>query len=143
MTLMWISAAITVASGVGYHIAQRSFPQTTNPFLLLLPAYLIAFVATGVLALASPARAQLVAALKRPHWASILLGLIIVSLEAGYLLMYRSGWKVSTVPIFTNTIVIMILIPAGALLFSESISIRQAIGIVLAVVAIVLMKAET
>jgi len=139
MTLFWLSAAITVASGVGYHIAQRSFPHDVPPFVLLMPAYLISFVATAVLVVVTPARVQMLNALRRPHWASILLGLIIVGLEAGFLLMYRSGWKVGVVPIFTNTLVIMVLIPVGLLLFKESISVRQMVGIGLAIVAIYLM----
>jgi uncharacterized membrane protein len=138
--LYWLSAALAVASGVGYHFSQKSLPQSTHPLLLLFPAYLLAIVITGVAVVASPLRTSLSASIKHPHWASLLLGISIVGIELGYLLMYKNGWKISMVPVVTNTLVLVILIPIGALVFKESVTLRQGIGIVLALMGIVLMS---
>jgi hypothetical protein len=74
------------------------------------------------------------------NWASFALGLIVVSLELGFLLAYRAGWKVSAAAVYSNVAVGLLLLPIGVWLYRESLTISNGFGIVLAVVGLVLMS---
>ena len=66
----------------------------------------------------------------KANWATYALAASIVFLEFGYLLVYRVGWPVSTASLICNLTVCCILLFAGLLIYKETISARQFLGIV-------------
>lgn len=70
--------------------------------------------------------------IKSANWATYSLGLALVGLELGFLLVYRSGWKVSIAALFCNAFVTALLIPVGVLIFREQLDLKKIAGIVLA-----------
>jgi len=48
-------------------------------------------------------------------------------LELGFLLAYRKVWNISVAGFLSNTLVALMLIPVGLLLFKETISLRYAL----------------
>jgi hypothetical protein len=64
----------------------------------------------------------------------------VVSLELGFLLVYRAGWQVSVAALYSNVAVGVLLIPIGMLLYRETLTMSQGAGIVFAVVGLVLMS---
>ena len=59
-----------------------------------------------------------------------------MGLELGFLLVYRSGWKVSIAALFSNALVTVLLIPVGMLIFKEQLDLKKALGIALASVGL-------
>ena len=55
----------------------------------------------------------------RLNWASFLLGLVIVGLEAGWIYAYKAGWPVSTAFIVQSAILAGFLLLVGYLLYHE------------------------
>ena len=62
---------------------------------------------------------------------NILLGVVIIGVEGGYLMMYRSGWQVSKGPLMVYLCTAVVLLAAGAVLYQEEISIQKLMGMAL------------
>ena len=61
-------------------------------------------------------------------------------IELGYLLAYRAGWPVSTASVITNGAVAMLLLPIGALFFSEAITLVRVGGVALCLTGLYLLQ---
>ena len=83
---------------------------------------------------------SLAAEVRKINWASFALGASIIGLELGFLLAYRVGWNISIGSLIANTAVSLLLIPIGILLFKETLSIPNIIGVLLCVSGLVLIN---
>lgn len=70
---------------------------------------------------------------------NLLLGLIIIGVEGGYMLMYRAGWPISKASITVNIILAIVLVMVGAIIFHEPINIKKIIGIILCILGILFL----
>lgn len=139
MNLYVGSIALTIAGNIAYHLLNKSVAPGAHPFASLVATYGIGLLASlAVLAVSAPE--GVAASLRGVNWASLALGLVVVSLELGFLLAYRAGWKVSVAAVYSNVAVGLLLLPIGAWLYRESLTASNLTGIVLAVIALVLMS---
>ena len=83
----------------------KSIPGHINPFTTLVVTYFTAGIACLVALLFCQRHGSALAIFKQIHWASIALGFSIIGLEAGFLLAYRAGWKISLAAGIANAIV--------------------------------------
>ena len=74
------------------------------------------------------------------NWATVVMGLAIVGLEAGNILMYKAGWNISVGSLINNITVSIILLFVGLLLYKEKITPTQIAGIVLCLAGLVLVN---
>ena len=138
--LYYMAIGLTVVSNVLYHVFLKVTPATVNPMLSLIITYLTAAVATTVIYLLYPDKVSLTAGLKELNWASYALGLAIVGLEVGFMLAYRAGWNITLAGLVSSTTVSLLLIPVGLLLFRESLSAVNALGIALCLAGLILVN---
>lgn len=138
--MVYGAIALTVLSNVLYHVFQKLIPGNVNPLLSLAVTYLIAATATLLLLPLFPLQGPLGAEIRKLNWASLGLGAVIVGLELGFLLAYRSGWNISIASLVANTTVALLLIPVGLLLFKEELSAVNILGVVLAIAGLVLVN---
>jgi uncharacterized membrane protein len=133
---------LTVISNLGYHLSQRTIVPTINPLISLLVTYVIALTATliAIPFFSVGDGGTLIAQIKSANWASYALGLAAVGLELGFLLAYRSGWKVSLAALYSNSFVTLLLIPIGVFFFHEQVGLKRAAGIMLASVGLWLIS---
>ena len=61
------------------------------------------------------------------------------SIEIGFLLAYRAGWKIGIAAVATNVAVTAMLIPIGILVFKDHLSLRNILGLVFCVLGLVLV----
>jgi drug/metabolite transporter (DMT)-like permease len=123
---------LTVIANVGYHLSQRSISTKINPLLSLALTYGVALAATLLaLPLFPMGETPLGQQIRSANWATYALGLAAVGLELGFLLVYRSGWKVSVAALVSNALVTLLLVPVGILLFREHLDLKKFCGIVL------------
>ena len=101
--------ALVVFSNTLYQICAKEVPGGVNAFATLTVTYLVGALASGVLFFVTGNGASLWQEYGRLNWASFLLGLVIVGLEAGWIYAYKAGWPVSTAFIVQSAIL------AGAL----------------------------
>lgn len=137
--LLYVSLALTVVGNVIYHLSQKSIPTGAHPLVSTLTSYVVAMAFTLLAMLAFPLRGTLASEIARLNWSSAAVGIAIVAVEVGFLLLYRSGWNVSTGQVTSNVIVALALIPAGALLFQEPITFTRASGVLFCLVGLALV----
>jgi hypothetical protein len=94
MPMFYISICIAIASSSLYHFSQKSTPGSANPAVALLATYVVAIGLTLLLLIFVPAQGRPLAPLGRLNWVRYVLALSTVGLEAGFLLVYRSGCRV-------------------------------------------------
>ena len=104
-------------------------PSNANAFASLTVTYLAGAVLSAILFLAGCRGAGIGEELSKVNWTSLVLSLAIVGLEAGYVFLYRAGWKVSIGALTANICLAVALLAIGCLLYRESVSPRQALGI--------------
>lgn len=131
MLALYGSLAIAVASTVIYHIAQKSIAGGGSIFGSLASAYGVAMVFSLIGLFFQSGRIEFGDIVSLKHWPVLLLGLAVFGIEIGVLLTYKAGANVNSLPIIVNGVVMACLIPLGALIYSETISITSLIGILL------------
>jgi len=136
--MIWPVMAV-VASNVVYNICQKSTPSEANAFGTLTVTYLVAALCTGILFFCT-AHGGLTEQLKKLNWTSFVLGIGIVGLEIGYIFLFRAGWAVSTASLVCNIALAIALVFVGLLLYRETVSLKQVIGIAVCVVGVILLK---
>ena len=122
-----------------YHLAQKSIPREMNPFHATAIAYGLGILVCAILGLTYPTNRSVTNSLKLTNWAVLAMGAGAATIEVGFMLAYRVGWKISLTAVATNVAATAILIPIGLLLFREQISPRNLLGVVFCLVGLILV----
>ncbi|WP_320176035.1 hypothetical protein [Maridesulfovibrio sp.] len=125
------SIAVVVASSVIYHLAQKSIAGGGSFFGSLAFAYALAMVFSLVGMYFQTGKIELFDVVSFKNWPVLLLGLAVFGIEIGVLLTYKAGANVNTLPILVNGVVMACLIPLGAVIYREHISLTSVLGILL------------
>ena len=129
-----------VCSSVIYHVCAKSTSPKINAFASLAVTYLIgAVVSAALYYLTSPTK-RLAEELSRVNWATLVLGLAIVGLEAGNIFMYKVGWDISLGPLVTSSTLAVTLLAVVVLFYREELSLTKVVGIVLCVAGLILVN---
>lgn len=132
MTAFVYSTVLVIVSQVVYQLAMKAVPPAANPLGVLILVYALAIAACIVL---SPLAGRPVAVgdLRRLlGWPTALLALAVVGIEVGYLLAYRSGWKLGVTYAVTSVATVTVLAALGVAWFGEFLDGRRVLGLVLA-----------
>jgi len=131
MLSYFLPLALVVLSNTFYHICSKSLPGKMDPFAVLTISYSIGAVVSFILYFVFNKGGSIVAEWEKTNWAPFVLGIVIIGLEAGYIMVYKAGWQVSTAQIVQSAIVAVILIFVGALIYNEQITWNKILGIVI------------
>lgn len=132
--MYYLSIFIIILSCVSYQILQKKIPGNINPAVTLIITYAVALVASFLLFLIYPLKKSIIAAFGEVNLVSYLLGISIIGIELGYLLIYRSGGKVSLAYTLVSAIIIIVLTLSGIFLFHENINLQKIVGLVLCMI---------
>ena len=138
--MSYLPLLMVVYSSTIYHICAKSVSPKLNTFASLTVAYLIGAVLTVIIYYATSPTKSLVQEFSHLNWATVVMGLAIVGLEAGNILMYKAGWNISVGSLINNITVSIILLFVGLLLYKEKITPTQIAGIVLCLAGLVLVN---
>ncbi len=130
---------LTICGGVFYHVSAKSIPKDLNPALVLVVAYATALAASVAAYLLLPATST-GPAMRVGHPAVLFLGLAAFLIELGYVLAYGAAWPVSTTSVISNGAVAALLVPLGLMLFGERLSPANALGLLLCLTGLVLLR---
>jgi drug/metabolite transporter (DMT)-like permease len=131
---------LVVCGSLLYHVAAKSIPKTLEPFGALIGVYATALAAT-ILAYAFVRRGAMpsgVSSLWHPTVAAVGIGALLI--ELGFLLTYRAAWPVSTASVMTNGLVAVLLLPLGALVFGEAVTLLRASGVVFCLIGLWMLQ---
>jgi len=131
---------LVVSGSLMYHVAAKSVPKALEPFGALIGVYATALAASLIAYLfvrrgAMPPHAS---SLWHPTVAAVGIGALLI--ELGFLLTYRAAWPVSIASVMTNGLVAVLLIPIGAAVFGEAITLVRVAGVVLCLAGLSLLQ---
>ena len=132
--------ALVVLSNVVYQICSKSVPEGMNPFASLTATYLVGAVASGILFFALDRGGNLIHEYQKTNWAPLVLGIVIVGLEAGWIYAYKAGWQVSTGFIVQSAFLAVALIFVGYLLYHETLTWNKLTGVGICLVGLVFIN---
>jgi drug/metabolite transporter (DMT)-like permease len=131
---------LAIAGSLVYHTAAKSIPRSVDPSAALIGVYATALagsVLTYVLLKSGPAALQL-SRFWHPTIAAVGLGALMI--ELGFLLAYRGAWRVSAASVIANAVVAVMLLPLGALVFGEAITLDRVLGVALCLIGVSLLQ---
>ena len=132
--------ALVVVSNTLYQVCAKSVPEGMNPLASLTVTYLIAAAVSCALYYLLNRNVDLFRELRMTNWAPVVLGLVIVGLEVGFIYAFRAGWQIGVTQIITSAMVAVILIFVGFLLYHEAITWSKSAGIAVCVAGLVLIN---
>ena len=132
--------ALVIVSNIVYQICAKSVPAGMNPFAALVVTYLMAALASGVLFFAFSGEKDLAREVCKMNWAPLVLGIVIVGLEAGWIYAYKAGWPVSTGFIVQSAILAAALLLVGYLLYHEGLTWNKAAGVAICLIGLILIN---
>lgn len=122
--------ALVVLSNVIYQICSKSVPDKMNPFASLTVTYVVGAVVCVVLYFVMGKKGNLIEEYRHLNWAPIVLGIVIVGLEVGWIYAYKAGWPVSTAQIVQASVLAVFLILVGRILYKEPITWNRIAGVI-------------
>ncbi len=131
---------LIVAANCFYNICTKSLPENINTFGALIVTYLMGALLATILFVTSVKPQNIMPEMAKINWTSFVLGMAIVALEAGYVFLYRAGWKVSNGSLIANICLAVVLLAIGPLLYHETISLRQIVGVVICAIGLFLIS---
>ena len=138
--MYYISAFVAILGAVGYQYFVKQVPASINPVVSVLGIY-VAVLAMGLLLLLFiPPEGGLVKHIRQLNWIQVGVAGSVLFLELGFLLMYRSGWNLSTGNLVTGVFVNIILVIIGLWLFGEKVTLINGIGIILSIIGVSLIS---
>ena len=132
--------ALIVLSNTMYQICAKSVPEGMNPFASLTVTYLVGALLSGILYYALGNHSGLLKEYSKLNWAPIVLGIVIVGLEAGYIFAFKAGWQVSTAQVVQAAILAGVLLFVGWLLYHEALTWNKIVGIVICLIGLVFIN---
>ena len=132
--------ALVVLSNVVYQICAKSVPEGMDPFASLTVTYLVSAAACGILYFTLGHNGSLIREYQKLNWAPLVLGIVIVGLEAGWIYAYKAGWQVSTAFIVQSAFLAVVLIFVGYLLYHEALTWNKLVGVVICLVGLVFIN---
>lgn len=132
--------ALVVLSNVVYQISSKSVSQDIDPFASLTVTYLIGAAVSAVLYFTVSKGTNLWREYSQLNWASVILGLAVVGLEAGWIFAYRAGWPVSTGFIVQSAVLAALLLAVGYFLYHEAIPWNRLVGVGICLVGLVFIN---
>lgn len=133
------SMAIIVVSIITYQVLQKNIAINIHPVVSVILSYSVALICSLVLLLFFPIKNGVIAELQKANIATYLIGVAIIGIEVGFLLVYRSGWKLGLAMPFSSSISIIVLTIIGFFFFKEHLTPTKILGIVLCISGILLL----
>ena len=132
--------ALVVLSNVVYQICAKSVPDSMNPLASLTVTYLVGAITSGVLYYVLNRNESLIREYDKMNWAPIVLGIVIVGLEVGWIYAYKAGWQVSTGFIVQSAFLAVALILVGYLIYHEAFTWNKLVGVGVCLVGLVFIN---
>jgi uncharacterized membrane protein len=142
MSGFYLAFALTVAGMLLYHLSQKAIPKETNPFFVIAIAYVVGIALCLVFAFTYPEKKSFSETFKASNWAVFTLGAAAALIELGFLLAYRTGWRISIAAVATNAAAAVVLIPVGLLVFKDQLSLKNGIGLIFCIVGLALVMRQ-
>lgn len=130
---------LVILSNTLYHLLSKHASSQLHPFAALAGTYGMALLGSLALLFLTK-RGEALAELARLRPENLLMGLVIIGVEGGYLLLYRQGWELSRASLVANLCIAVILLAAGVLWLHESLSPAKLAGLLCCAAGLLLVN---
>lgn len=130
---------LIVGANVCYNLSTKLTPSAVSPFASLSVTYLVAALLSVVLYFVFGGR-EFLTDLKAVNWTAFVLSFSVVSLEAGFMFLYRAGWDISIGQFTASALLTVCLVIIGIAFFKETVTVKQFLGIALCLGGLVLIN---
>lgn len=128
--------ALIVLSNVVYQICAKSVSDGMNPMASLVITYAVGAVFSLILYKLLFRGESLAAEFAKMSFAPVLLGVVLVGLEVGFIYAYKAGWEVSVLSVVQSAFLAIALIFMGYLLYHEPVTRSKLIGVVICLIGL-------
>jgi drug/metabolite transporter (DMT)-like permease len=134
-----VALGIATLGSVIYHVGQKSVAPTSNPMVVLMGAYGVAFLIAAVAMpfFRTPGTTPWTVQLFSP--AVAVLGVGVLLIEVGFLVAYRSGGSLQWSGVAVNGLATLVLLPIAVSIFHEPFSLARAAGVLCVLGGLVLL----
>ena len=132
--------ALVVLSNTLYQVCAKSVPEGMNPLASLTVTYLVGAAVSCAMYYILNRNADLLKEIRLTNWAPIVLGIVIVGLEVGFIYAFRAGWQISMAQIVSSAVLAVILIFVGYTLYHEAITWNKIVGIIICLAGLALIN---
>lgn len=131
---------MVVLANTFYQIAAKSVPDKIDPFASVTLTYIVGAVTSAILYFVLNKDADILREYSNLNWAPFVMGITVVGLEAGMIYAYKAGWPVNAASMTQSTILAIVLVFVGYLVFKEPISWNKVAGIAVCLAGLALMN---
>lgn len=132
---------LVVLSNVFYQICTKSVPPEMDPLASVTITYLVGAAASLTMYFVMHrGHGNLMAEFAKLNWAPVVLGVVIVGLEVGYICAYKAGWQVSMAAIVQSSFLAVALLFVGMLLYNEELTINKCVGVAVCLVGLYILN---
>ena len=132
--------ALVVLSNTLYQVCAKSVPEGMNPLASLTVTYLVGAAVSCAMYYILNRNADLLKEIRLTNWAPIVLGIVIVGLEAGWIYAYKAGWQVSTGFIVQSAFLAAALLLVGYFLYHEALTWNKLVGVAICLIGLVFIN---
>lgn len=136
----YLPVILIVGANVFYHIGAKGIPGQLNPMIGIFVIYQTGAIAAMALFYISDPVKDIAAQFKILNWAPFVLALALIGLEYGYIMLYRVGWNISVGSLVCNIALAVLLLFLGMLVYKETMSVHQVIGIGLCIAGLIFIN---
>lgn len=140
MFWFYLPVLIVVAANVTYDISSKSIPDGLNAYAGITITYFVLAIFNFLVFKIMNPEIPIIAEWAQINWAVVLLAFTSIGLESGYIFLYRAGWNISLGGMICNTLLAVCMLLVGRFLFSEAVSLRQLLGIILCVAGLIIIN---
>ncbi|WP_295479386.1 hypothetical protein [uncultured Pseudomonas sp.] len=137
--IFYASALTAILGTVGYHLLMKKIPENVNPLVSILGIYVAIVILSSLMLPFFIGNGTLLASLKQMSWIQVGIAGCILMMEIGFLLMYRSGWDLSTGNIVTGVAINIALGFIGVVFLKEGLSVLNVCGVLLCITGVALI----
>jgi len=137
ISVVYISSAVFAILGTTlYHVFLKKVPATMDPMVSVAAIYVFVLILSALIFPFFIDKSTLLGHIKGVGWIQFGIACAVICMELGFLLMYRSGWNLSTGSIVTGVVVSFALLFVGVLFWQEKLSAINIAGVLLCVIGV-------
>lgn len=133
---------MAIIANIIFHIAEKSINTDMNPLLALSVTYFISFIIVTVIMFFTYPNIDIISNFHKINWAVLVLSLSSLGFDLSILLAYRFGGKMSKLFNIISPGIAISLVLIGVLLYKESLSVYNFVGLILGISGIYLISAS-
>jgi drug/metabolite transporter (DMT)-like permease len=139
MFLFFLPLIIIVVSQIIYDVSAKSINEDINAYAGITIIYSILAIFYFLIFVIFSPEASAAAELSKVNWAVATFALGSIGLESGYIFLYRAGWNISLGGMICNILLAMCMLCVGLLMFRETVTLIQWLGVLLCFAGLVLV----